>query len=62
MKLAPEIRAFLNEVAEQLRVDAEIIEAYIKLIRKDQPDQVPIFEAFKDACEGKWRRALEYLD
>lgn len=63
MKLPAEIRQFLNEVAEQLRMDAEIIDMHIQLvIKKDQPQQLRFFESFKDACEGKWRRALEFLD
>ena len=62
MKLPNEIRLFLNEVAEQLQIDAAIIEMHIVLIKKDQPHLVRTLEAAKDACEGKWRRALEFLD
>jgi hypothetical protein len=63
MKLPPEVRGYLNEVAEQLKMDADVIEMHIELvIKKNQPHQVRFFESLKEACEGKWRRALEFLD
>ena len=62
MKITNDLRLFLNEVAEQLKIDAEIIEMHMQLIKKDQPHTIKFFEAVKEACEGKWRRALEFLD
>jgi len=62
MKLTDEMRHFLNEVAEQLRMDGVAIKVAAKIVKKHEPDLAEMIEHIREKSEQKWEQVLELLD
>ena len=62
MKIPSELRLFMNELAEQLKMDSKALTIAEKLVREKNPDTAEMFVTIREAADGKMTRIYEQLD
>ena len=62
MKIPKELRLFLNELAEQLKMDSKALELAEKLVKEQHPHTADMFATVREAADGKMTRIYEQLD
>ena len=62
MKVSDEMRRLLNDLAEQLKIDATTIDMLTELVKAQHPHLVKQLEAISESASGKMLRIYESLD
>ena len=62
MKISDDMRQLLNDLAEQLKIDAATIEMLTELVRERHPHLVKPLEAISESASGKMYRIYESHD
>ena len=61
MKVSDDMRRLLNDLAEQLKIDAATIEMLTELVKEQHPHLVKPLEAISESASGKMYRIYESL-
>jgi hypothetical protein len=62
MKMSDEVRRILNEAAEQLKLDSEMLAISSELLEQQNPKWAKMMRSISEMAEGKMTRIYESLD
>lgn len=62
MKIPDELRKFLNELADQLRIDNLLFKLTVKYVEEQNKDLADVVKINIELTEDKWARVLEELE
>ena len=62
MKMSDEVRRMLNEAAEQLKLDGEMLAIASELLEEQNPKWSKMMRSVSEMADGKMVRIYEQLD